>query len=231
VVLEVSDIHTYYGDSYILQGISLAISSKEVVAVLGRNGVGKTTLMKSIIGLSPPARGQIMFKGKQLPKTPHRIARLGIGLVPQGRYVFPSLTVLENLAVTARGQSGGRWTPQRVVDYFPNLGRRRNQLAGKLSGGEQQMLAIGRALVANPDLFLMDEPSEGLSPLIVQQLGAVIETLKQTGVSVLLVEQQVKFAIRYADRVYIMNKGQIVHHASVSQIKNDMSVLSRHLGL
>lgn len=231
-MLVVSDIHTYYGDSYILQGLTLGISSNEVVAVLGRNGVGKTTLIRSIIGLLPPSRGAISFNGAPVNNLAcHRIARLGIGLVPQGRYVFPSLTVLENLAVTARPRRNMRWTPDSVMEFFPNLDRRRHQLASKLSGGEQQMLAIGRALVTNPDLLLMDEPSEGLSPLIVKQLGAVIENLKKSGTSVLLVEQQVKFAMRYADRVYIMNKGQIVHQSAVSDLKKDTTILSKHLGL
>jgi branched-chain amino acid transport system ATP-binding protein len=231
-MLEVNDVHTYYGDSYVLQGVSLAVASNEVVAILGRNGVGKTTLVRSVIGLSPPRRGSISFKGRSLAGVPaYRIARLGIGLVPQGRQIFPSLTVLENLRVTARGQRTGQWTPDRVIDFFPNLSRRRHQYAGKLSGGEQQMLAIGRALVSNPDLLLMDEPSEGLSPVLVKQLGAVIETLRGSGTSVLLVEQQLRFAIRYADRVYIMSKGQIVHRCPASELKSDMAVLSQHLGI
>jgi branched-chain amino acid transport system ATP-binding protein len=231
-MLEVRDIHTYYGDSHVLRGISMDVADKEVVAVLGRNGVGKTTLMRSVIGLAAPKRGVISFNGNNLTNVPaYRISRLGIGLVPQGRYVFPSLTVLENLQVTARGQRSMRWTPDRVIDLFPNLGLRRYQYAGKLSGGEQQMLAIGRALVTNPDLLLMDEPSEGLSPLLVQQLGLVLETLKHEGTSVLLVEQQLRFAARYSDRIYIMNKGTIAHQCQTAAIKQDMLVLSRHLGI
>jgi branched-chain amino acid transport system ATP-binding protein len=231
-MLEVRDIHTYYGDSYVLQGVSLEIVSNEVVAILGRNGVGKTTLVRSVIGLSPPRRGVISFKGESLATVPaYRIARLGIGLVPQGRHVFPSLTVLENLRVVARGKRSGPWTPDRIIDFFPNLGQRRHQYAGNLSGGEQQMLAIGRALVGNPDLLLMDEPSEGLSPILVHQLGKVVEALKKSGTAILLVEQQLRFAMRYADRIYIMSKGQIVHRCKASELKDDASVLSRYLGI
>lgn len=231
-MLDVQDIHTYYGDSYVLQGVSLGVNKSEVVAVLGRNGVGKTTLIRSIIGLLRPASGSITFADTMLVGMPsHKIARKGIGLVPQGRFVFPSLSILENLTVTARGRSRGRWTPESVIEFFPNLGRRRHQSAGKLSGGEQQMLAIGRALVTNPDLLLMDEPSEGLSPLLVQQLGSIIDNLKSVGTSVLLVEQQVKFALKHADRLYVMNKGKIVHQSSVQTAREDLSAVSKHLGV
>jgi branched-chain amino acid transport system ATP-binding protein len=229
-MLSVEDIHTYYGDSYILQGVSLEMKAGEVLAVLGRNGVGKTTLVRSIIGLTPPRRGRITFKGTDITRLPaYRIARMGIGLVPQGRRIFQSLSVRENLEVTARGRGG--WSQQKVLDLFPNLASRLRQSGGKLSGGEQQMLAAGRALVTNPDLLLLDEPSEGLAPLIVRELGRVIETLKQAGTAVLLIEQQLRFAIRHADRVYLMSKGRIVHHGKPAELAADAELRARYLGV
>ena len=229
-MLRVDDIHTYYGDSYILQGLSLEIRSGEVVAVLGRNGVGKTTLVRSIIGLTPPRRGRISFKGADITRVPaYRIARMGIGFVPQGRRIFASLSVRENLQVTARGK--GRWNLERILALFPNLAQRLRQLGGKLSGGEQQMLAAGRALVANPDLMLMDEPSEGLAPLMVRELGRVIEALKEAGTAVLLIEQQLRFATRHADRVYVMSKGRVVHHCMPAELAADAEVRGRYLGV
>jgi branched-chain amino acid transport system ATP-binding protein len=231
-MLKVEDIHTYYGDSYILQGLSLEINAGEVVAVLGRNGVGKTTLVRSVIGLTPPREGRIVFKEADITRVPaHRIARMGIGLVPQGRRIFASLTVRENLQVIARGRKDARWNLERVIDLFPNLGRRLRQLGGKLSGGEQQMLAAGRALVANPDLMLMDEPSEGLAPLIVRELGRVIDTLKQSGTAVLLIEQQLRFAMRHADRCYVMSKGRVVHHCKPAELAADEQTRARYLGV
>jgi branched-chain amino acid transport system ATP-binding protein len=212
-MLRLQDIHTYYRDSYILQGVTLELKSGQVVALLGRNGVGKTTLARSIVGLTPARRGNILFKGTDITHMPaHRIARMGIGLVPQGRRVFRSLTVKEHLQVTARGH--GRWTFERIVELFPNLHERSRSLAGKLSGGEQQMLAAGRALVGNPALLVMDEPTEGLAPLMVRELGSTIESLKQAGTSILLIEQQLAFALRYADTVFIMSKGRIVHQCT-----------------
>jgi branched-chain amino acid transport system ATP-binding protein len=231
-MLRVEDIHTYYGDSYILQGLSLEINAGEVVAVLGRNGVGKTTLVRSVIGLTPPREGRIAFKGVDITRLPaHRIARMGIGLVPQGRRIFASLTVRENLQVIARGPKDARWNLERIIELFPNLGRRLRQLGGKLSGGEQQMLAAGRALVANPDLMLMDEPSEGLAPLIVRELGRVIDTLKQSGTAVLLIEQQLRFAMRHADRCYVMSKGRVVHHCKPAELAADEETRARYLGV
>ena len=227
-MLQVEDIHTYYGDSYILQGLSLEVKAGEVVAVLGRNGVGKTTLVRSIIGLTPPRRGRIAFNGADITRIPaYRIARLGIGLVPQGRRIFPSLSVRENLEVTARGK--GRWSQARILELFPNLAQRLRQLGGKLSGGEQQMLAAGRALVTNPTLMLLDEPSEGLAPLMVRELGRVIAALKEAGTAVLLIEQQLRFATRHADRIYLMSKGRIVHHCKPAEL--DAETRARYLGV
>jgi branched-chain amino acid transport system ATP-binding protein len=229
-MLEIQDVHTYYGDSYVLQGVSMSLQAGEVVALLGRNGVGKTTLVRSIIGLTPAQRGRILFKGQDIRGMPaHRIARLGIGLVPQGRRVFRSLTVREHLQVTARGS--GRWNFSSLVDLFPNLGSRQRSFAGKLSGGEQQMLAAARALVGNPDLLLMDEPTEGLAPLMVRDLGRAIASLKAAGTSILLVEQQLAFALRFADVIYIMSKGQIVHRCTPAELAADAQTKARWLGI
>jgi branched-chain amino acid transport system ATP-binding protein len=229
-MLSIQDVHTYYGDSYILQGVTLDLKPGQVVALLGRNGVGKTTLVRSIIGLTPAKRGNIVFKDTDITRMPaYRIAQMGIGLVPQGRHVFRSLTVKEHLSVTARGE--GPWNFDRVVELFPNLGSRMRSLAGKLSGGEQQMLAAARALVGNPALLLMDEPTEGLAPMVVRELGRVIEALKQAGTSILLVEQQLAFALRHADVVFIMSKGRIVHQSTPAQLANDAETKARFLGV
>ncbi len=229
-MLTIDDVHTYYGDSYILQGVSLELKPGTVVALLGRNGVGKTTLVRSIMGLTPAARGRILFKGADITRMPTwRIARAGIGLVPQGRRVFRSLTVGEHLQVTARGTGG--WTLDRIVNLFPNLGSRMRSPGGKLSGGEQQMLAAARALVGNPDLLLMDEPTEGLAPLMVRDLGQAIASLKAAGTSILLVEQQLAFALRHADLVYIMSKGRIVHRCTPAELSADTETKSRYLGV
>ena len=229
-MLHVQDIHTYYRDSYILQGVTLKLEPGQVVALLGRNGVGKTTLARSIVGLTPAKRGNILFKDIDITHMPaHRIARMGIGLVPQGRRVFRSLTVREHLQVTARGD--GRWTFERIIELFPNLHERLRSVAGKLSGGEQQMLAAGRALVGNPALLVMDEPTEGLAPLMVRELGSAIESLKQAGTSILLIEQQLAFALRYADIVFIMSKGRIVHQCTPAELAADAETKARYLGV
>jgi branched-chain amino acid transport system ATP-binding protein len=229
-MLSIQDVHTYYGDSYILQGVTLDLKPGQVVALLGRNGVGKTTLARSIIGLTPAKRGKILFKDTDITRMPaYRIARMGIGLVPQGRHVFRSLTVKEHLQVTAHGQ--GHWNFDRVVELFPNLKSRLRSLAGKLSGGEQQMLAAGRALVGNPALLLMDEPTEGLAPMMVRELGRTIESLKLAGTSIFLIEQKLAFALRYADVVFIMSKGRIVHHCTPAELAADAETKARYLGV
>ena len=231
-MLQVQDIHTYYGVSHILQGISLSVDPGEVVAVIGRNGVGKTTLVRSIVGLTPPRSGRILFRDAEITRTPaHKIARLGIGLVPQGRRIFPSLSVREHLEVTARRRGAAQWTLERMITLFPNLRERLAQTANKLSGGEQQMLAAGRALVGNPDLLLMDEPTEGLAPLMVRELGRLVGALKEAGTSILLVEQQLAFVLRYSDRIYIISKGQIVHHCRPAELAGDHETKSRFLGI
>src|SRR5689334_25095229 len=187
-VLELAAVHTYYGESHVLQGVSLALRRGELVAILGRNGAGKTTLVRSIIGFTPPRRGAVRFKDIDITRwPPYRAVERGMAIVPQGRRVFPSLSVIENLPVARR--DGGRFTLARVLELFPRLGERAKSRAGRLSGGEQQMLAIGRALMTNPDLLLMDEPTEGLAPLIVREVGRIIAELKREGLSILLVEQ------------------------------------------
>ncbi len=234
-MLEVRDIHTYYGDSYVLQGISLRVERGHVVGILGRNGMGKTTLIRSIVGFSPPRRGQVLFKDRDITGWPsNRSVALGLGLVPQGRRVFPSLTVLENLLVAARGQGrddGGPWTVDRVMGLFPRLRERAANRAGKLSGGEQQMLAIARALMTNPELLLMDEPTEGLAPLLVREVGRVIEGLKASGLSILLVEQNLPLAIRLADHVHVVSRGRIVHSGPAPALWANEEVKSRYLGV
>jgi branched-chain amino acid transport system ATP-binding protein len=231
-MLRVEDVHTYYGSSHILQGISLAVEPREVVAVIGRNGVGKTTLVRSIVGLTPARSGRIVFKDTEITRMPaHRIAKLGVGLVPQGRRIFPSLSVREHLEVTARRRGAAQWTLERMIALFPNLAQRLRQTASKLSGGEQQMLAAGRALVGNPDLLLMDEPTEGLAPLMVRELGRLVVALREAGASILLVEQQLAFVLRHADRIYILSKGKVVHHCRPSELADDHDTKSRYLGV
>ena len=224
------DVHTYYGDSHVLQGVSLTVAAGEVVAILGRNGAGKTTLMRSIIGFTPPRRGTVRFKDRDITGRPsHRLPALGMALVPQGRRVFPSLSVRENLEVARRGD--GRWNLDRVYQVFPRLAERERNRAGKLSGGEQQMLAIGRALMSNPDLLLMDEPTEGLAPLIVREVGQVMKDLRRAGLAILLVEQNLSLALAVADRVLILSRGRIVHRSSPDELMASEDVKSRYLGV
>jgi branched-chain amino acid transport system ATP-binding protein len=231
-MLEVQEIHTYYGESYILQGVSLTVGERQVVAVLGRNGVGKTTLIRSIVGFTPPRRGRILFKGEDITRLPaHQIARRGVGLVPQGRRIFPSLNVRENIAITERKGNGAGWGFDKVLDLFPRLRERLQHRGNKLSGGEQQMLACGRALVGNPEILLMDEPSEGLAPLLVRELGRILQQLKAGGASILLVEQNLAFALRIADYVYLMSKGKIVYESRPEDLLKNEEVKARYLGV
>ncbi|MFQ5898746.1 MAG: ABC transporter ATP-binding protein [Candidatus Methylomirabilia bacterium] len=231
-LLSVQDIHTYYGDSYILQGISLEVREGEALGILGRNGMGKTTLINSIMGFVPPRRGQIFFRGKEITHTPsYEISTAGIGLCPQGRRVFPTLSVRENLLVAHQTHQSSRWTHDTVYELFPQLGERANQRAGSLSGGEQQMLAIGRALMTNPDCLTLDEPSEGLAPLIIQSLGEAIRTLKGEGLSILLVEQNAPFALKVVDRVSVIAKGVLVYDASPQELWANEEVKKTHLGI
>jgi branched-chain amino acid transport system ATP-binding protein len=230
-MLEVRDIHTYYGDSHVLQGISLSMTRGQVVGILGRNGMGKTTLIRSIIGFTPPRRGQIMFKDRDITAwSSNRAVGFGLGLVPQGRRVFPSLSVMENLTVAVKGDSGP-WTVARVLELFPRLRERGAHRAGKLSGGEQQMLAIARALMTNPELLLMDEPTEGLAPLLVREVGRVIESLKAQGLSILLVEQNLPLALRVADHLHVLSRGRVVHSSAPDALWRNEEIKSRYLGL
>jgi branched-chain amino acid transport system ATP-binding protein len=229
-MLDVEAVHTYYGESHILHGVSLAVRRGEAVALLGRNGVGKTTLIRSIVGFTPPRAGAVRLDGAPIHALPpHRIARRGIGLVPQGRRIFAPLSVVENLQLGAR-RAGG-WTAERVYEVFPRLRERRLQGGGTLSGGEQQMLAVARALMTNPRLLLLDEPSEGLAPMIVREIGRVLVRLKSEGLSILLVEQNVPLALRVADRVYVMSKGQIVYQGAPAELEADEDVKRRFLGV
>jgi branched-chain amino acid transport system ATP-binding protein len=229
-MLEVRDIHTYYGDSHVLQGVSLSMSRGQVMGILGRNGMGKTTLIRSIIGFTAPRRGRVVFKERDITAWPsNRAVDLGLGLVPQGRRVFPSLTVMENLAVAVK--NGGPWTVQRALELFPRLRERGGHRAGKLSGGEQQMLAIARALMTNPELLLMDEPTEGLAPLLVREVGLVIETLKAEGLSILLVEQNLPLALRVADHVHVLSRGRVVYSSAPDALWRNEEIKSRYLGL
>jgi len=231
-MLEVQDIHTNYGESYILQGLSLRLSQGQVVAVLGRNGVGKTTLIRSIIGFTPPRRGRILLRGEDITHlAPHEIARRGVGLVPQGRRIFASLGVGEHLEIGQRAGNGAGWSFDRMLELFPQLRKRLRNRGNKLSGGEQQMLACGRALVGNPDILLMDEPSEGLAPLLVRELGRILGRLKTGGASILIVEQNLAFALRVADHVYLMSKGKIVHESRPDELLRNQEVKARYLGV
>ena len=228
-MLDVTRIQTYYGDSHILQGVSVHVGPGEAVALLGRNGAGKTTLIRSIAGFTPPREGQVTLDGLPVQAWPaHRIARRGLALVPQGRRIFAPLTVEENLRLGART---GEWTLERVYALFPRLAERAQQAGGTLSGGEQQMLAIGRALLTNGRMLVLDEPSEGLAPIVVREIGRIVSALKGERLSILLVEQNYHLALRVADRVYVMNKGQIVWEGPPAGLEADEDVKRRYLGV
>jgi len=232
--LNLTGVHSFYGDSHILHGVSLALQSGSVLALLGRNGAGKTTCISTIIGFLTPREGEIRLFGEPIAGLrPERIAQLGVGLVPQGRRIFPSLTVRENLLVAEqrREMNAERWTVDRIYDLFPRLRERHAQFAGTLSGGEQQMLAIGRALMGNPRVLLLDEPSEGLAPLIVAEVGRTIGRLKAQKQSIVLVEQNLKLALDVADSAVILNTGRCVFAGQVRELQTNEKLIAQNLGV
>ncbi len=231
MMLQVDNIHTYYGLSHILFGVSLEVRQGEAVCLIGRNGAGKTTTIRSIAGLTPPREGKIYFKGTKISGLPtYRIARLGISWVPDNRRIFPDLTVAENLAIADRSNKERKgWDIEKVYTLFPALKKYQNRRGGYLSGGEQQMLSIARALLGNPEFILLDEPTEGLAPLIVRELEEQILRLKSEGISILLAEQNLKSVLRMADRCYVMERGRIPYQGTVEELSNNEEVRSKYL--
>ena len=232
-VLFVDHIHTYYGESYILQGLSLRVDEASVVALIGRNGMGKTTTMRSIMGFNPPRRGKIYFRNEDITGLQSfKIFQKGLSLIPQGRRLFPSLSVGENLIIAARPMDREQaWNMEKIISFFPVLGERLNLKANQLSGGEQQMLAIARALISNPYLMLMDEPSEGLAPLVVQDIRYIIQQLKEGGFSILLAEQNLPLALSVADFVYVINKGMVVFEGTPEQLQENQKIEQEYLAV
>jgi branched-chain amino acid transport system ATP-binding protein len=234
-LLELEHVETYYGESHILFDVSMEAEAGEVVCLLGRNGAGKTTTMRSIIGLTPPRAGRIALRGRDLTgMPPYRIARLGIGFVPEDRRVFPNLSVRENLEVARRTWSdvgATAWTEERVFDFFPHLRALKHRHAGRLSGGEQQMLTIARTLMGSPDVLLLDEPSEGLAPLVVEMLRAQLARLKESGLTMILAEQNVRFVSGLGERVYILEKGMVRYQGSMAAFLADEDVRQAYLAL
>lgn len=232
-MLSVREIHTYYGDSYIIQGVSLDVAPGRIAVLMGRNGAGKTTTIRSIVGLTPPRRGSVTFNGTELTRLPaHEIALRGIGLVPQGRRVFGSLTVAEHLAVAANRPGRAAWTPERLFEVFPRLRERVNQRAVHLSGGEQSMLAIARALRTEPDCLLMDEPTEGLAPLFVGIVLEVVQGLRRAGgLGILIVVHELPIALAIADHVYVMAKGRMVFDGPPGELEQRRDIQERYIGV
>ncbi|HYB44502.1 MAG TPA: ABC transporter ATP-binding protein [Candidatus Methylomirabilis sp.] len=231
-LLAVEAIETFYGLSQVLFGVSLEVGSGECVCLLGRNGVGKTTTMRSIMGLTPPRRGRVIWKGEDVTgEPPYRKARAGIGFVPEDRRIFADLTVWENLDVASRRRARDGWTVERVIDLFPKLGELAGRAGGFLSGGEQQMLTIARTLMGNPELLLLDEPSEGLAPMVVEHMKTQIARLKAQGLTILLAEQNVGFCLDLADRVYVLEKGEIRYRGSAREFSQDESIRHQYLAL
>ena len=235
MLLEVKEIQTFYGLSHILFGVSLAIEKGETVCLLGRNGVGKTTTLRSIMGLTPPRTGTIQFQGSEIRgKQPFEICRLGLGFVPEDRVIFPDLTVRENLEIAIKKEDKGKnngWTVDKVHRLFPILKERDKQWGGTLSGGEQQMLTSARTLMGNPRLVLLDEPSEGLAPLVVRAIGEHIQALKKEGVTLLLSEQNSSFALKVSDRAYILEKGQVTWKGNISELRENPKIMKNYLGV
>jgi branched-chain amino acid transport system ATP-binding protein len=231
-LLAVEDIYTAYGQSQVLFGVSLRVAAGECVALLGRNGVGKSTTMRSIMGLTPPVRGRVLWKARDIRgRAPYQVARVGLGFVPEDRRIFSELSVWENLDVAARRARPGGWTVERVYDLFPKLRELRDRQGGFLSGGEQQMLTIARTLMGNPELLLLDEPSEGLAPLVVEHLREQIARLKREGLTILLAEQNVEFSLDLADRVYVLEKGHVRYEGSAVEFRADDRIRQQYLAL
>ena len=232
MLFEVKGINTFYSISHILFDVSMEIDKGEVVCILGRNGVGKTTMLRSIMGLTTPRSGSILFGGVEIRgKRPFEIARLGIGFVPEDRIIFPDLTVKENLGIASKGKDQAPWTFERVYKMFPILEKRQTQMGGTLSGGEQQMLTIARTLKGNPRLLLLDEPSEGLSPLVVKELENQVRSLKKDGMPILLSEQNSSFTLKLSDRAYILEKGEVCWKGDVRELKEKPEILKTYLGV
>jgi branched-chain amino acid transport system ATP-binding protein len=235
-LVTVEGIHTYYGKSHILHGVSLVVGRGEVVGLLGRNGVGKSTTLKTIMGLVHPSQGRVLLEGKPITRLPpHKLARLGIGYVPEDRRIFRLLTVMENLRTGLDRAGVSEAKKQELLDkvyaYFPVLAERRSQAGGTLSGGEQQMLAIARAMMLEPKIILLDEPTEGLMPRMVSQISQIIDVLHREGVAILLVEQNVPLTLAASQRIYIMEKGVVRHHAAAAELKADDAVIHQYLGV
>jgi len=233
VILEVKNLNTYYGNSHVLQDVSLYVHAGEVVALLGRNGVGKTTTLRSLMGLTPPKSGSIVFKDQEvLGRAPYEMAWLGLAYMPDDLRIFPDLTCEENLEIARRvSRHSGYWNKERIEELFPVLRERRKQKGANLSGGEKKMLSLGRALMANPEMILLDEPSEGLAPLVIRDLMSVIKEIRQKGLTILLADQNLKFCRRISYRGYILEKGQIVHQGQMEDIWQDEEVIKKYLAV
>jgi branched-chain amino acid transport system ATP-binding protein len=232
MMLSLDNVHAYYGQSHVLQGVTLEVGKGEVVSLLGRNGAGKTTTLLTIMGYLKPQPGSVSYNGRQIGGVPpYRISRMGIGFVPQERGIFPSLTVTENLTVAARGGAKGLWTLARAYDLFPRLRERSSNRGSQLSVGEQQMLSIARALLLNPDLLILDEPSEGLAPLIVREIISTLHEVRASGLSILVVEQNMHTAFAIAERHYVLSKGRVCYSGTRAELESNEEVLRDHLGL
>ncbi|NLA41970.1 MAG: ABC transporter ATP-binding protein [Smithella sp.] len=232
-MLKLDNIHTFYGESHIIQGVSLDVQEKECVSYLGRNGAGKSTTLRSIMGLNAPREGKIIYKESDITgKKPFEIVRGGIAYVPENRQIFSSLTVMENLMLSVQKKNVRRnWDIEKIFDFFPSLEKRKNHRGNELSGGEQQMLAIGRSLMTNPEFLLLDEPTEGLSPLIVKVVLQIIERIKEKGITILLVEQNVDAILDITDRFYILEQGRIVYHGSGDEFRGNYDIREKYLGV
>lgn len=231
-ILEAVDLNTFYGRSHILFDVGLQVAQGETVCLMGRNGAGKTTTFRSIMGLTPPRKGKVIFKGKDCTRLPSfKMARMGLGFVPEDRRILSSLTVWENLELGRIRGRDGRWTMEAVLDQFPTMARMQNRMGGTLSGGEQQMLTIARALMSNPDVLVLDEPTEGLAPVIVAVLKELIMSLKQAETTILLSEQNIRFAMGVSDRVVVIDRGQVVYTGTIEAFKSEESVQKKYLAV